>query len=236
MKRFRHYLEKLYYIPYCSVCDSAVTPPLPSPFICRDCLSQLPFRLGKEEVLWAGDFPVYASLFYRDPIPRMVVRMKFSDRSDHARALAPLLARTIRRHALFADALIPVPLHRKRKAERSYNQAELIARALSLELAVPVVEDLLYRGIHTPPQSASTTVKERFMHLKEAFALHSEHPVNRELSGRHVLLLDDVLTTGATMAWAAAPLLQAGIKVTGIVVASDRDRYDGYREAFEAYF
>lgn len=236
MKRFRHYLEKLYYIPYCSVCDSAVTPPLPSPFICRDCLSRMPFRLGKEEVLWEGEFPVYASLFYREPVPGIIVRMKFSDRSDQARALAPLLARTIRRHGLFADAIIPVPLHKKRKAERGYNQAELIARALSLELNVPVVADLLHRSIHTQPQSASTTVKERFTHLREAFALRHEHPTSCALSGRHVFLLDDVLTTGATMAWAAAPLLQAGIKVTGIVAASDRDRYDGYREAFEAYF
>lgn len=236
MKTVRRFLEELYYIPYCSVCDSAAIPPLPSPHICRDCLSTLPFRMGKEKVTWEGAFPLYASLFYRDPVPRMVVSLKFSDRTDRANAMAPLLARTVERHHLFFDAIVPVPLHVKRERERGYNQAALIAGSLSEILALPVIDGWLVRDVYTEPQSLSQTMKERFLHLKDAFTLEDDLPVGHFLSGRHVLLVDDVLTTGATLSAAAAPLIAAGMKVTGLVAASDKDRYDGYREALEAYF
>jgi competence protein ComFC len=227
--------EKLYYIPCCAICDEAVHPPLPSPFICRDCLAGLPFRLGREEIEWQGGFPLYATFFYRDDLPKLLVSMKFSGRTDRARALAPLMAHTVRRHHLGADAIIPVPLHRRRKAERGYNQVSVLAECLSEAIDVPAVEGLLIRHHYTERQSEAHSVKERQLHLQNAFSMDPACPLSSSLQGRPVILLDDVLTTGATMMEAARPLMKAGIRVTGLVAATGKDRYQGYGEAADQW-
>lgn len=229
-------LDRFYYTPYCAVCDEAVRPPLPSPWVCRECLCRLPFRMGAERVEWPGDFPLFASFFYQDALPRLIVSMKFSGRTDRARALAPFLARTVHRQGLAADAILPVPLHPKREAERGYNQAQVLACGLSESLALPLAGRLLARRRFTARQSETCSARERRSQLQGAFCLD---PANSALidalRGRTVFLLDDVLTTGATLMEAAKPLRAAGIRVTGLVVATDRGRFLSYSAACEPW-
>ncbi len=231
----RRTLERLYYVPYCAVCDEAVHPPLPCPFVCKACLSMLPFRMGSEMIEWQGPFPVYATFYYRDALPKMIISMKFAGRTDRAQALAPLLARTVRRHRLGADAIIPVPLHKNRKAERGYNQVTVLADCLARAIDVPVLDSLLVRHRYTERQSEAHSVRERYLHLQSAFSLDPACPVTAALRGRTVFLLDDVLTTGATMTEAALPLRAAGIRVTGLVAATGRDRYQGFLAAADQW-
>ncbi|NLA95878.1 MAG: ComF family protein [Clostridiaceae bacterium] len=228
-------LGRFYYVPYCAVCDEAVHPPLPSPFVCKDCLSVLPFRMGAERIEWEGPFPLYATFFYKDALPKLLISMKFAGRTDRAQALAPLMARTIRRHRLTADAIIPVPLHRRRKAERGYNQVSVLADCLASSVDTPAVDSLLVRHRFTERQSEAHSVKERHLHLQDAFRLDPLCPAAVPLGGRTVFLLDDVLTTGATMAEAARPLLEAGIHVTGLVAATGKDRYQGFLTAADQW-
>lgn len=231
----RRTLAHLYYIPCCAVCDQAVHPPLPSPLVCRDCLSMLPFRMGGEKIEWQGSFPLFATFFYKDALPRMIISMKFSGRTDRAQALAPFLARTIRRHRLGADAIIPVPLHKGRKAERGYNQVGVLADCLGKALGIPVLDSLLVRHRRTERQSEARSVKERYLHLQSAFSLNPACQALLALQGRSVFLLDDVLTTGATLSEAALPLQGAGIRVTGLVAASGRDTYQGFLAAADQW-
>lgn len=189
--------------------------------------------MDKEQIGWDETVPLYATFFYREPLSTMLISLKFSGRTDRARAIGPLLAMTVRRRHLEFDAIVPVPLHKKRLAERGYNQATLLAQVMSDELSIPVVENLLIRPVDTSRQSQAGSAKERRRHIKEAFAIQESSPVLEMLEGRTVLLLDDVLTTGATLAEAAKSLGEAGIGVVCFVAATNKDRYTGYGDILE---
>lgn len=229
-------LEALYYPPYCALCDRPLTPPPPSPFICRDCLGRLPFRMDREALAWEGPCPLYASFYYRDDLPKLIVSLKFSDRADRALLLGPLMARTLERRKIPADALIPLPLHPRREKERGYNQVRLLARSMSEATGIPSLEGLLFRPLYTDRQSEQGTVKERRAQMKGAFAVKADHPALPFLAGRPVILLDDVLTTGASLAEAASCLIRAGLKVTGLVAASNKDPYQAYGQVLNRWY
>ncbi len=186
--------------------------------------------MDRERIGWGEPWPLFATFYYRDPLPRLIVSLKFAGRTDLAEALAPFLYRTVKRCHIDVDALIPVPLHRKRFVERGYNQAALLAEMLGAESGLPVVDRLLYRKVHTSRQSESRTAEERRRHLADAFQVDPRAPAMNHLRGRHVLLIDDVLTTGATLAAAAKALAGAGIGVICLAAASDKEKYLGYEE------
>ncbi|MFY9130483.1 MAG: ComF family protein [Saccharofermentanales bacterium] len=228
----RHFIN-FYYHPYCAVCDRPVVPPLPSPFVCRDCLSILPFRMEREQCSWDYPWPLFATFYYRDPLRKMMVSMKFSERMDRAEAIAPFMYRTMARNKIDADAVIPVPLHEKRLSERGYNQAALLAEVIAREAGISVAGEVLYRDVYTGRQSESRSAKERHRQLADVFKLNKQSPLIDALRGRTVLLVDDVLTTGATLSAAAKPLVGAGLRVICMVAASDKEKYRSYREALE---
>ena len=125
---------------------------------------------------------------------------------------AELLARRVRHHQLpQPDLILPVPLSVERLAERGFNQAMEIARPLARRLGVPVRDEAV-RLRHTPPQ-ASLPMDERHHNIRNAFHI----PV--ELSGQVVAVVDDVMTTGATLNDMARALKQAGARsVVNLVV------------------
>ncbi|HHX19182.1 MAG TPA: ComF family protein [Clostridiaceae bacterium] len=224
-----------YYHPYCAVCDRPVQPPLPSPLVCRDCLSVLPYRMERERLSWDHPWPLFATFYYRDPLRKMMVSMKFSERIDRAEAIAPFMYATMVRNRIEVDAVIPVPLHERRLLERGYNQAALLADVIAREAGVSVVDVMLYRDVDTDRQSESRSVQERHRHLADAFKLRKRSPLIGELRGRKVLLVDDVLTTGATLSAAAKPLDKAGIDVVCLVASSDKEKYRGFCEALDVW-
>jgi ComF family protein len=224
-------LKSLYYTPYCCVCGESVTPPLPEHLICRACLASLPFRMDREQLHWDKPWASYASFFYREPIKTMIVSIKFAGRTDRAEAIGRWMARTVRRHKISADAVVPVPLHQNRLLERGFNQSEILASALAERLHCPAVEALLSRSIDTPRQSEAESADERRRHLKGAFTVNTKNSVFKALHGRSVLLVDDVMTTGSTLSSAASALHRVGIHAICIAVASGHDRYIGYRES-----
>jgi ComF family protein len=99
------------------------------------------------------------------------------------------------------DAIIPVPLHAKKEAARGYNQTALIAWGMGEVLSIPVMERALIRTKHTASQTRMSR-EERVQNVADAFQLSS----GTELAGRNVLLIDDVLTTGATLEAASAAM------------------------------
>ncbi len=100
------------------------------------------------------------------------------------------------------DYIIPIPLHRDKLNLRGYNQTELIANGISKVLHIPVDTETLYRTRNTESQTQKSR-EERMVNMQDAFAVRAMD----KLSGKHVLLIDDVLTTGATLESAAQALL-----------------------------
>lgn len=148
-----------------------------------------------------------AVFVYQGAIIGSMHRLKYANRRDYAEVFAREAYETyavwLRRIA--PDALIPIPLHPKRRKERGYNQAELIAEALARLSGIPVEKKLLLRMIHTQPQK-QLHARERKNNLKNAFQTSK-----KIVQLKKVLLVDDIYTTGSTVDAAAEALLMAGV-------------------------
>lgn len=175
----------------CAQCAQPL-PPLPSP-ICGACARQPPHF-----------DTAYAAFHYAWPIDRLLHRFKFRGHLANGRTLALALAEYLDlRTAPRPDLLLPVPLHRRRLAERGFNQAGEIARILGRYLDVSVAHDVVRRTRATPAQRGLGRGARR-SNLKGAFVCR------RPLNGLHVGVVDDVITTGSTADALAHVLKQAG--------------------------
>ncbi len=142
------------------------------------------------------------ALIYGGPVADAVRRFKYGPRPELARPLGARLAQAALAHAGQVDAVVPVPLHPRRLAARGFNQASLLARPVARALGVPL-SFALRRLRHTPSQ-ASLEVTRRLDNVRGAFRARP--------AGGRVLLIDDVRTTGATLAECASALAAAGAR------------------------
>ena len=149
----------------------------------------------------------------RDPI----LKLKHADRTDLAPLFARWLSRAARDLIAEADAVAPVPLHRGRLLRRRYNQAAEIARALSGLTGVPYLPDALVRRRATETQGGKSGGARR-RNVAAAFAVHPSRV--KQVAGRRILLIDDVLTTGATAEGCARALLAAGATCVDLAVVA----------------
>lgn len=161
---------------------------------------------------------------YAFPWDRAVQQLKYHDRTDLARPLARALARAVHVAGNTAGTagatphgLVPIPLAPARLAQRGYNQSLLLARQLSRVLRIPVDATVLQRPLDTAHQPGLGR-EQRGANLRGAFWVDSRQ--RQRVAGRDLILVDDVLTTGATTAEAARELLRAGARsVAAWVVA-----------------
>ena len=181
-----------------AVACSGCALPLPHPGLCGDCLRR--GARARRPVLDG----VHAACRYVAPADRLLLRFKFHRDLAAGALLAQLMARACAgqpRPAL----LVPVPLHRARLRHRGYDQALELARPLGRALDLPLAEDRLVRVRATGPQSElGRTARRR--NVRGAFAVRDGPPLPA-----HVVLVDDVMTTGATLAAAAQALRRAGV-------------------------
>jgi ComF family protein len=185
---------------FCSSCSAVFAA---VPHACPRCgLAQPAARCPLKHGPWTVD-AVLAPLSYRAPLDHYVQALKYRRARWLGRALALLVAPAA--HALRhdVDCLVAVPLHRTRLRERGYNQAQEIARALGRELGLPTLARGIVRRTITAPQTLRGG-RERRVGVAHAFK------VDRDLGGRRVAIVDDVVTTGATVNALAAELRAAG--------------------------
>lgn len=144
---------------------------------------------------------------YSDASRRFVLSFKHADRTDAAPAWGVWLARAGADLIAEADLVVPVPLHRRRLIARRYNQAALIAQALGRAANLPVLVDALVRTRPTPSQGRMNRA-QRERNVAGAFAVRQRRL--QQVENARIVLVDDVMTTGATLTACIRPLLAAG--------------------------
>lgn len=182
---------------HCPVCA------LPSPgnAVCGECLRHPP---PFEHTV--------AAFSYAFPIDKLIQALKFREHLLVADYLADALAAHIDTRP---DCIVALPLHPLRLRERGFNQSQLLAQRLACRLDIPVLPDVCSRVRNTPPQ-VSLPWKERDKNMHDAFHCQT-HPL---ISGRHVAIVDDVMTTGASTGALATALKQAGAAEVSIWVVA----------------
>ncbi len=158
-----------------------------------------------------------AALDYAAPWAGLLARLKFMDDTALAPMLARLLNDAVSKHPHPVDLIVPIPLSVKRQQERGYNQAWLIARHLARLQGTAAHPDVL-RRTHETQRLMNLDAEARRQQIRGAFVMNPE--ALRQIQGRDIALVDDVLTTGATLSEAAAVLREAGARsITAWVVA-----------------
>ena len=195
--------------PCCSLCA------LPLPACSADAEQLCCGRCLLRPPLWDG---VVAALPYRYPADRIVCRFKFDRDLCSGAVLAQEMLAAIRcRGAALPEAIVPVPLHRSRYFARTFNQAELLAQAVGRSLDLPVHTRLLLRRRRTRAQSGLDAAARR-KNVRGAFAVQAR--TRRPALARHLALVDDVLTTGVTLAECVRTLKRSGADRITVWVAA----------------
>ena len=151
---------------------------------------------------------IFTAFAYEPPVDHLVVSLKFQDRLAHARLLGELLAESLaKRIGPLPELILPVPLHYTRLRTRGYNQALELAYPVGRRLGVPVAATVC-RRVHATTAQSRLSAERRRHNVRGAFAVMQRN----KIAGRHVAILDDVVTTGHTVNELARVLCQAGAR------------------------
>ncbi|MBR7131528.1 MAG: ComF family protein [Lentisphaeria bacterium] len=197
----QQYLEKIdffdqkYRCPGCGAENHGIAD------LCPQCLTE-PSRP------WKNAFALFA---YRHKGRDLIRKFKFANHPELARPLGKLAAGLIKNSNRNYDLIIPVPLNLIRSFQRGYNQSALLAKIISKECNIPVASPLKKRlSMH---HQATLNRSKRHSAMKNAFYTNSN-----TICGKHLLLVDDVMTTGSTLSAAAKTLLAAGAADVDVIV------------------
>lgn len=203
-----NFIHSIIGLIYPSVCAACGTPLFKwEKLVCTRCRSLLPktgYELNEDNPLahlFYGRVrlkAVTACFFFskEGKVQRLIHELKYKGNADAGVFLGQELGKTIKEAPLFEglDYLIPVPLHPKREKERGYNQSMMIAQGINEVTEIPLGDQYLVRSVNTATQTHKSK-EERWQNVKDIFEVrHAE-----QLEGKYVLLIDDVLTTGATL-------------------------------------
>lgn len=198
-------LKDLFYPPCCAMCEEVLTDS--EQFLCAQCLASLPrtetaaHRDNRVEALFTDIDKVVrgAAFCYFTPdsaFRRLIHRIKYRGKASLGEYMGEVAGKEMLGSGFFdgIDLIVPVPLHPSREKKRGYNQAECICRGLSRATGIAVDTLHLLRRRATPTQTA-LSVADRKRNVEHAFEVKNAN----EWQGKHVLLVDDIITTGATM-------------------------------------
>lgn len=197
--------------PTCPLCGAAG----PDERLCADCRRLVVRRAGAPDAPVPGLASLFAPFRYEGPVRTLIVRLKYGKDRHPVDALVDLLGDVGRDPGALGrpDAVVPIPLTPWRYRSRGFNQAELLAAPVATALGVPLLSRALRKRLRRPPQAALGR-EERLRNAVSAYDCVGG------VFGRAVLVVDDVATTGATLADAARALTAAGARrVSGLVVA-----------------
>ena len=198
--------------------------------ICTQCQLSMPltnFHLNANNELWQRlnqqlplEFAVPMFFFQKDSlVESMIYQLKYKGQQEIGKFLGNWMGSYLKESNIFSeiDGVIPVPLHPKRFKKRGYNQVSCFSKALADKLEAPFVEDYVYRNKNTK-QFARFVKSNRWEEVKDAFSVNFES----KHKGRHCLLVDDVITTGATLVSCGKTILKQSKGRLSIVTLASR--------------
>lgn len=208
----------------CAICRQRLA--IGEEVLCASCTLHLPRTTHAEtpydnnlSQLFYRTVPVEraAALFYYEPgscVTQVVKEMKYHNHPEYGVFLGRLAATELSRHAFFEgiEAIVPLPLAPLRLRQRGFNQSMEIAKGISEITGLPIVSDAVKRTTFKASQARSAHT-EREENVKDAF----EKGEGRQVRGLHVLLVDDIVTTGATMSACLRQLQEAGAEKTSVI-------------------
>lgn len=210
---------------FCVLCDERLTKT--EQCLCVNCLSELPrtnaHRIKEnliEQIFW-GCLPIQnaTSFFYytNDEMHSIIHKIKYHDQPLIAERLSEIMTKEILESDFFdeIDIIIPVPVHWHRYIQRGYNQSDYIARGISRATNIPIGYRIVERIIDNESQTRMSSMTRR-SNVKDIFRLKRPD----EIEGKHVLIVDDVITTGSTIIALGEELVKAkGVKISVISMA-----------------
>lgn len=201
MKRLLEGVLDLLYPPRCPFCRRLLRGKEKG--VCRDCAARYRQSAIRREIRHAA--LCVAPLRYEDAVRESLLRYKFRGTTAYGRVYAEYLAKAIDETGISCDIITWVPLSRRRLRRRGYDQARILAEETAELLGLPC-ERLLEKRVHTRPQSGIDSAEKRRENAKGVYACCAPE----KLRGKRVLLIDDIVTTGATLSECAAVLEKAG--------------------------
>jgi len=184
------------------------------PYICESCKNDLDF-LNKKMTLKVSkkEMTVYCAFEYEEPIKQLIHDFKYNGKRYIAKSLAFYLNKLIEQNSLDYDMITPVPLHKNRLKERGFNQCSVLCREMDRE-HIKKYEEVLIRTRDTKMQTL-IPAEERYTNLLGAF------DIKKDVKGRNILLIDDVMTTGSTLKENCDVLYKNGANnVIGLTIAT----------------
>ncbi|HCP80952.1 MAG TPA: amidophosphoribosyltransferase [Octadecabacter sp.] len=220
-------LIQILYPPQCAMCDAKTESDFglcgpcwaKTPFIeglcCDGCGTPLPGEDAPDAVVLCDDCMVIArpwskgraAMVYKDNARRLVLSLKHGDRTDLVRAVGPWMIKAAEPLITSETLVVPIPLHRFRLLKRKFNQAALLARRIAQLADIDCCIDGLERTKRTAPLEGHNR-DQRFEALNGAITMNQKRSL--QLRGRKILLVDDVMTSGATFAAATEACYAAG--------------------------
>lgn len=201
-----HWLLDLIYPPRCAFCRRLLS--AREKGVCRFCRPKLPYVPADGQVQHFRNVDKCLSpLYYHGNVKDSLHRYKFGGATAYADIYSEFIVKCIDENQISCDSITWVPLSRRRLRKRGYDQAELLAELIAKHLGQRPVR-LLKKLRDTPPQSQTGSAEKRRANIAGAYAcLHPE-----QVQGKRILLVDDIVTTGATLSEAAKVLKKAGAK------------------------
>ena len=220
----RHLIE-VFYPSLCAACDEPLVKN--ENLLCTTCRYELPrtnFHLHPEnditQIFW-GRVPIeHATAHYYfqkgGPVQKLIHKLKYKGEKDIGFEIGKIIGRELNQTCFNEiDLIVPVPLHKSRQRKRGYNQSECLANGISTTMSKPVFSKVLFRRIANVTQTKKHRY-ERWENVESIFVLKNPELIYF----KHILLVDDVITTGATLEACATALLQAeGVKVSIVALA-----------------
>ncbi len=210
--------------PLCVVCNRVLSDGAQR--VCDNCWNSIQ-RVSRDlplycdtraKLLESGTVCDLVSVFVFEkegPFQHIAHALKYRGYESVGIELGRRIGLTVNEWGLAADGLIPIPLHRVKRRERGYNQAELIAKGISQSTGIPLRTDIVRRKRHTQTQT-QLNLEQRQANMEGAFEVN--HAPSASVAGRTLILVDDVITTGATIESCARELRKAG--ASAVIAAS----------------
>ena len=186
--------------------------------VCPKCLSTLPYT-GPAAKQQLSRLDCYSPLYYTNEVRSSLLRYKFGGLNAYAKAYGEFLSKCIDENAISCDYITWVPLSGRRLRSRGYDQARLLAEELAARMECSCVP-MLRKKRNNKAQSTVGNAEKRRQNVKDVYEILP----NLDIRGKHVLLVDDIVTTGATLSACAAELKRAGAgQITGLTLARRKE-------------